>query len=232
MLIIAEIGQNHNGDMGLAREMIKIAADSGADVAKFQLYDAKALFPRQGNPWFDYNCRTELSRDQLELLAGQCRESGIEFMSSVFDAERVAWLEDVGVKRYKVASRSIRDQALLQALIATGKPLIVSLGHWNKPCFPIIDTPVKVDFLYCISKYPTAFEDVKLSTVDFTRYAGFSDHTLGLTAPMAALARGARIIEKHFTLDKNMEGPDHSCSADPQELRALCRFRDELLRCW
>lgn len=232
MLIIAEIGQNHNGDMELAKEMIKIAADCGADVAKFQLYDAEALFPREGNPWFEYNCRTELSRDQIELLARQCRESGIEFMSSVFDVERVAWLEEIGVERYKIASRSIRDHALLEALLATRKPLIISLGHWNEAGFPKIDTPVKVDFLYCISNYPTEFEDVRLSCVDFTRYAGFSDHTLGLTAPMAALARGARIIEKHFTLDKNMEGPDHSCSADPQELEALCRFRDELQRCW
>lgn len=231
MEILAEIGQNHNGDMDLARELIRQAKAGGADAAKFQVYDARALFPKENNPWYDYNCRTELSRLQVEALAETCREAGVEFLASVFDVERVAWLEDLGVSRYKVASRSIGDRKLLEALARTGKPLIVSLGFWTGDEFPVIETPARVDFLYCVSKYPTPLEDVGLSRVDFTRYAGFSDHTLGLTAPMAALARGARIVEKHLTLDKTMEGPDHACSMDPGELRALCRFRDELARC-
>ena len=99
MEIIAEIGQNHNGDMGLAREMIFEAAAKGADCAKFQLYDAVALFPKEGNPWYEYNLKTEISRSQVDQLAGWC-EANIEF--KVFDLERIDWLEEVGVKRYKL----------------------------------------------------------------------------------------------------------------------------------
>lgn len=229
--IIAEIGQNHNGDMALARDLIAQAKASGADVAKFQLYDARALFPKQGNEWFDYNCNTELSYDQLAALAEACADAGIEFMSSVFDVERVAWLEKLGTRRYKIASRSIGDRPLIEAVAATGKPMIVSLGMWEGEDFPDIEAPGGVDFLHCVSKYPTPVEDVRLGQVDFDLYAGFSDHTLGITAATVALARGARIIEKHFTLDKASYGPDHACSMTPGELSELCRVRDEIARC-
>jgi len=231
MEIIAEIGQNHNGDMGLARALIDAAKAGGAEVAKFQVYDAVALFPREGNPWYDYNCKTELSRAQVEELARHCADAGIEFMASVFDAERVAWLEDVGVHRYKVASRSVKDRALIDALAATGKPLLVSLGMWDGPEFPVIDAAGGVEFLYCISKYPTPLEDLHLGSVDFSRHAGFSDHTLGITAAQVACVRGARILEKHFTIDKTMYGPDHSGSMTPDELAALVLFRMEAARC-
>lgn len=229
--IIAEIGQNHNGDMGLARELIHAAKDAGADVAKFQLYDARALFPREGNPWFDYNCKTEISRDQLIMLAEECRLAGIEFMSSVFDVERVAWLEEIGVSTHKIASRSVNDGALMAALAATGKPLLVSLGMWAGADFPKIEASAPVSFLYCISKYPTPLSDVRLNGVDFSRYAGFSDHTIGVTAPCAAMARGARIIEKHITLDKAAYGPDHECSATLDELRRMVEFARDLEKC-
>jgi sialic acid synthase SpsE len=228
MEIIAEIGQNHNGDMDLALRLIAEAKVGGASVAKFQLYDARALFPREGNEWFDYNCRTELSRGNIELLASECARIGIEFMASVFDVERVAWLEAVGVKRYKIASRSVRDRGLLDAVAATGKRMIVSLGMWGEKGFPALSAPGGVDYLYCVSKYPTPLSDLHLGAVDFTRYAGFSDHTIGVAAPMAALSRGARIIEKHFTLDQSMYGPDHAGSMTPAELAALGHFRDAL----
>jgi sialic acid synthase SpsE len=228
MEIIAEIGQNHNGDMALAKRLITEAKAAGASVAKFQLYDARALFPKEGNEWFDYNCRTELSRANIEMLADECARLGIEFMASVFDVERIAWLEAVGMRRYKVASRSVKDQPLMEACAANGKRLIVSLGMWFESRFPTIAAPGGVDFLYCISKYPTPLADLKLAAVDFTRYAGFSDHTIGIDAPIIALSRGARIIEKHFTLDKSMYGPDHAGSMTPDELAALCRFRDRV----
>lgn len=230
MEIIAEIGQNHNGDMALARELIAAAREAGADVAKFQIFDARALFPREGNPWFDYNCKTELSRDQVSELAAECAKTGIEFMASVFDVERVAWTEAVGMKRYKIASRSVKEAPLIKAVAATGKPMLVSLGMWDGPDFPEIAAPGGVHFLYCISKYPTPLEDLHLKSVDFTRYAGFSDHTIGLSAAMAALTLGARIIEKHFTLDKSMYGPDHSGSMTPDELKQLASFRDDLAK--
>src|SRR5437868_3105725 len=122
--IIAEIGQNHNGDMALAKKLIHEAKRAGADVAKFQLYEARALFPKEGNEWFDYNCKTELNRDQIKMLAEECDKAGIEFMASVFDIERIQWLEDVGMKRYKIASRSIFETNLINAVAVTGKPML------------------------------------------------------------------------------------------------------------
>ncbi len=232
MEIIAEIGQNHNGDMGLAVEMIHAAKEYGADVAKFQLYDAKKLFPKENNPWFDYNCKTELSRENVNLLAEECNRTGIEFMASVFDVDRIEWLEHVGVKRHKIASRSIFDESLVMRLALTGKPLLVSLGIWEEDQFPAILSSGGVEFLYCISKYPTPLEDVRLSQVDFTKYSGFSDHTIGIAASLAALARGARIIEKHFTLDKTMYGPDHVCSITPEEVVEMDKFRKDLMKLW
>ncbi|HOY68969.1 MAG TPA: N-acetylneuraminate synthase family protein [Candidatus Ozemobacteraceae bacterium] len=216
--------------MNLAVELIHAAKESGADAAKFQLYSAPALFPKEGNPWYEYNCKTELSRDQVFLLANVCRKAGIEFLASAFDEERIGWLEEAGVRRHKVASRSIKDEKLLRAFAATGKPLLVSLGMWDGRDFPTIPTKGNVDFLYCVSLYPTPLEAVKLSTVDFSKYVGFSDHTVGIAAAMAAFSRGARIVEKHFTLDKKAYGPDHEGSMVPSELKSLDEFRKNLAR--
>jgi N-acetylneuraminate synthase/N,N'-diacetyllegionaminate synthase len=130
------------------------------------------------------------------------------------------------MKRYKIASRSVRSRPLLEAVAATGKDIIVSLGMWDSPHFPQIPTRAKVSYLYCVAKYPTSFSDLDFQNVDFTRYDGFSDHTIGNDAAMVATARGSRIIEKHFTLDKNMHGPDHSGSMEPRELAELRRYAD------
>lgn len=226
--VIAEIGQNFNGDIDLALQMIDIVKEKGADVAKFQVYDAKALFPKENNPWYDYNCGTELSRHHLVRLNARCEQVGIEFMASVFDVERVEWLEDLGMRRYKIASRSITDQPLIDRIVQTGKPILASLGMWDQPAFPKISDVVQVDYLFCISKYPTPLEDLNFNNISFDQYAGFSDHTIGNAAPIMAMARGAGIIEKHFTLDKEMYGPDHACSMVPDDLKQLCDFRDEM----
>ncbi len=228
--IIAEIGQNHNGDMGLARELIWAAKNNGADVAKFQVYEARTLFPKEGNPWFEYNCQTELTRDQIFILADECKKAQIEFMASVFDVERIGWLLEVGVKRFKIASRSVHDPVLMAGLIKTKLPLIVSLGMWKEAEFPKVAAD-KVEFLYCVSKYPTALSDLHLASIDFKKYAGFSDHTLGVVAAQTALSRGAKIIEKHLTLNKGLYGPDHICSMDAQELLQLHTFRKDVERC-
>lgn len=230
MEIIAEIGQNHDGDLDRAVEMIRAAKAGGADAAKFQVFDARAVFAREGNPWWEYNLRTELSRDRVLRLADECRRAGIEFFASAFDPERVGWLEEAGVRRHKVASRSVRDEALLSAIGRTGKPVLVSLGMRDEPGFPPIPV-AEVGYLHCVSLYPAPLETIRLETIDFGRYAGFSDHTVGLTAAAAAFARGARIVEKHFTLDKGAYGPDHASSMDPDDLRRLATFRDELRRC-
>lgn len=231
MEIIAEIGQNHNGDMDIAVELIRAAKKNGADVVKFQVYDAKKIFPKENYEWYEYNCRTELSRAQVELLAKECKEIGIEFIASVFDVERISWLEEIGVKRYKIASRSIFDKPLVDAIAKTKKPLIVSLGYWNSDEFPQINTMAKVDYLYCVPQYPAPLSELKLGSVNFTRYSGFSDHTLGITAAIVALSRGAKIIEKHFTIDRKMYGPDHICSMTPEELNLIHNFRLELKEC-
>ena len=231
MEIIAEIGQNHNGDMRLALELINAAKENGADVAKFQIYDASKLFPKENNKWYEYNCKTELSRDQVELLANECKKVDIEFMASAFDEKRVSWLNEVEVRRFKIASRSIFDKDLINRIISTGKPIIVSLGNWFEKDFPCFGENVDVGFLYCISKYPTPLKDLELSKIDFKKFIGFSDHSVGLTAAFAAFSLGAQIIEKHFTINRNMYGPDHRGSMTPNELQQLNQFRNELTQC-
>ena len=227
--IIAEIGQNHDGDMGLAKRLILKAKEAGADVAKFQLFEARKLFTDSPDyPWFDYNCKTEITRDQLHVLKNECDRVGIEFMASAFDCERVSWLEEIGVKRYKVASRSVNDTALLDRIYATGKPVIVSLGMWDNQIFPPTPDDSRTQFLYCVSRYPTELEDLHFSQIDLGCYAGFSDHTIGVSASMVAMARGAKIIEKHITLYKGRYGPDHACSATPREFSQLNQFRIDL----
>lgn len=230
MEIIAEIGQNHNGDLEIAKEMIYAAAEAGADAAKFQVYDAKSLFSKSNNPWFSYNCKTELSRQQVEDLFLVCEDAKIEFMASVFDIERISWLESLGVKRHKVASRSIYDSKMIEILCHTDKELIVSLGMWNKKNFPEIPSK-KTKFLYCISKYPTPLEEIKLKKVRFSEFHGFSDHSVGIGAAVAAFARGAEILEKHFTLDKKAYGPDHQCSMNLPELKELVLLKNQIMKC-
>ncbi len=223
IIIIAEIGQNHNGDMELARQLITAAKENGADIAKLQLYDVDSIFPPTFE-WYKEAKEAQLSRGQVIELSRWCGEVGIEFLTSVFDTERLRWCEEIGMKRYKIASRSIYDRKLLRAVAATGKDIIVSLGMYHGKGFPRINTEGKVDFLYCVAKYPTAPEDLNFLGVDFSKYSGFSDHTIGIEAALVAVARGARIIEKHFTLDKNMHGPDHGGSMEPDELRQIVEF--------
>jgi sialic acid synthase SpsE len=151
-------------------------------------------------------------------------------MASVFDLERLEWVKNLSVKRIKIASRSIYNRSLISAAAKTGKHLIVSLGMYRGRDFPRIRTKVRVDFLYCVAKYPTKPKDLDFERIDFTKYAGFSDHTSGIEASIVAMSRGAEIIEKHFTLDKNMHGPDHKCSMEPAELRSISYFSKSIKR--
>ncbi|MAV59332.1 MAG: hypothetical protein CMG07_05215 [Candidatus Marinimicrobia bacterium] len=230
MNIIAEIGQNHNGDMALAKELVILAKKNGADVAKFQLFDAKSLFSKKDNPWYEYNLKTELSYDQIKMLKDFCDSQKIEFMASVFDEERIGWLEELEVERYKIASRSIFDTDLIDAVLKTNKPTIISLGLWDKDDLPKFIGNIE-GYLYCISKYPTKLDELNLSKVSFEKYIGFSDHTVGINASCCAIARGAKIIEKHFTIDKGMYGPDHGSSITPVELAQLRKFSDDISLC-
>lgn len=223
MLVIAEIGQNHNGDMEIAKKLISAAKGGGADIAKFQLYDVDTIFSANFE-WYKETKGAQLTREQVMELSDWCQKVGIEFMASVFDTERVGWCEEIGMKRYKIASRSIYDKKLINAIAKTGKDIIASLGMYKGKGFPRIDTTGKVDFLYCIAKYPALLEDLNLLEVDFSKYSGFSDHTIGIEAALVAVARGAKIIEKHFTLNKKMHGPDHILSMEPDELRQMIDF--------
>jgi sialic acid synthase SpsE len=147
------------------------------------------------------------------------------------DVERIQWLEDAGVKRYKIASRSLSDLSLVTAVADTGKPILASLGCWQGQALPDIKNSGGIKFLYCVSKYPTPLEELGLSSVDFERLSGFSDHSLGITAACAAFVLGAQILEKHFTLDKSSYGPDHAGSMNPEELKAINAFRTQWEAC-
>ena len=223
MLLIAEIGQNHNGDINLAKKMIDSAKECGADIAKFQLYDVDSIFKKDFQ-WYKEAKEAQLDFESVKELKEYCDKAGIEFLASVFDIERLKWSLDLGVERIKIASRSIYNKELIEAAARSGKEMIVSLGMYEEKGFPNLESKNKVEFLYCVSKYPTQLDELDFSNVDFTKYAGFSDHTIGIQASIVAMSRGARIIEKHFTLDKDMRGPDHKCSMDPAELKELVHY--------
>jgi len=159
------------------------------------------------------------------MIAEECIRVDIEFMASVFDIKRISWAENIEMKRYKIASRSINDMELIKEIGKTGKPVLASLGMWEGEEFPVFESVKDMKFLYCVSKYPTLPEDLDLEHIDFSKYIGFSDHTVGIDAAMQAFSIGAKIVEKHFTLDTNMYGPDHSGSMTPDQLKELSDFR-------
>ena len=156
---------------------------------------------------------------------------GLGFLASVFDMGRLEWLEDIGVKRYKIASRSVKDEELCKAIISKGKPVLVSDGHVEYPDWLYLGT--NIAWLYCISDYPTPLKKINFNLQGWNYffpapYLGFSDHTIGISAAVTAMSLGARIIEKHFTLDSGLPGPDQICSINPEELKQLCGFRDDI----
>jgi N-acetylneuraminate synthase/N,N'-diacetyllegionaminate synthase len=161
--------------------------------------------------------------NQAAQLKTWCEQEGIEFMASVFDLERFKWMESLGVSRHKVASRVVQDQELCEHILATGLETFISLGFWDGPGVPYQCSNAR--YLYCVPTYPCPYEDICLPQ-EFTDsiYEGFSDHTIGIEAALVAVGRGARIIEKHFTLNKGLSGPDHICSATPDELVELVRL--------
>lgn len=227
MIIIAEIGINHNGSMDVAHELIRQARISGADIAKFQFYDPYKIFGPDGSfpnaTALAQALTVQLGFEQARQLKAWCDQEGIEFMASVFDLERFGWTESLGVKRHKIASRAAQDRELCERMLATGQETFVSLGFWTGTGVPYDQSNAR--YLYCVPKYPCPYEDIALprSFADSV-YDGFSDHTIGIEAALVAVGRGARIVEKHFTLNKGLPGPDHICSATPDELGELSRL--------
>ena len=220
MLFIAEIGLNHNGNFDLAYELIKQAKYAGADIAKFQL------------GWRDGE--GEINRINLETLhklKEWCDYFEIEFMVSVLTEAAWEMARKINFKRYKIASRTVKDNLqLAKKVIAEGKETIVSLGMWEKEEVPIKNKP-NVKYLWCRSKYPTQPKDLLGMPKDFKRsiYSGYSDHVIGIDACLIAIARGASIIEKHFTLDKSDRTiRDHVLSATPEEFRLMVNLGREM----
>lgn len=229
-VIVAEIGINHNGSLELARRLVQAVQHAGGRVAKFQTYITEKRTKR-GSPIFEILKKCELSfREQHELFA-YARTQGVEPFSTPFDEESVAFLKEEGVAAYKVASFDIVNRKLLRAIVGARKPVIVSTGMAS---LAETDWAVRLlraegvafALLHCVSAYPLPPEQVNLRVMDVLRdrykcLVGYSDHTLSIDAAKAAIARGAVMIEKHFTLDKRMDGPDHQLSCDPEDFRLL-----------
>jgi len=222
MLFIAEIGLNHNGNLDLSYELIKQAKLAGADIAKFQL----GWRGQAGE--MNY-----LDLETLRTLKQFCDYHEIEFMVSVFTAEAYQLARQIDFCRYKIASRTVKDDlGLVKTIMDEGKPMIVSLGMWDQPELPFDPAP-KISYLWCKSKYPSTPWDMMDLPKDFKNspYAGYSDHTIGIEVPLMAITRGAEIIEKHFTLDKSDTTiRDHVLSATPDEFRALTQLGRNIYR--
>jgi sialic acid synthase SpsE len=220
--VIAEAGINHCGSLDRAMKMVEVAADSGADVVKFQSFTADKLGYDQKLTSFLKG--VELSKDdhhKLKLKADKC---GIEFMSTPFSKEWVDFLVELGVKRLKISSGKVKDDAFVDYARATDLPLIISNGMTNEQEF--LDAAYYADTaMYCVSQYPTPLHKVdfrKLARLkEFFLNVGFSDHTQGIAASVIAAASGASVIEKHFTLDRRLFGPDQICSVEPDELKQM-----------
>jgi len=231
--------------------MIHEAKRAGANCVKIQLYDPKVVFgdPPENKELFsdmewEAIYKSRLTRRQLFWIKAECERVSIELLSSVSDLERLQWLEEIGIKRYKIASDDAMNEELCRAIIGKGKPVLVSNGHLGlkRPKYLSGST---VEWLYCISEYPNSlhslrfiqegrsifsFPTISYGEDNYYGYTGFSDHTIGINAAIVAMSLGARIIEKHFTLEKTLPGPDHVCSVDPEELRSLCEAKDDVER--
>ncbi|HEY4514259.1 MAG TPA: FAD-dependent oxidoreductase [Candidatus Paceibacterota bacterium] len=246
--IIAEAGLNHNGSLKLAYELVDRAKESGCNAVKFQSYRAKNRVSRavKGNRYaeelidleettYDMLQRLELSKKEHQKLFAYAKEKGIEIFSTPFDLESVELLESLGVSFYKISSMDLVNLPLIKKVAETGKPMIVStgmstLGQIEDAVETVRDSGNKnLILLHCISSYPAAAQDMNLAVIDTLRKAfgvpvGLSDHSIGITVASIALALGASVIERHFTLDRFMEGPDHILSSDPEEMKELVRF--------
>lgn len=245
VFIIAEAGVNHNGDIRLAKKLIDVAKEAGADAVKFQTFKAelgisqfaeKAEYQKErtGNEesQLDMVKKLELSFDDFSELKAYCEAKGILFLSTPFDFESILFLNELNMPIFKIPSGEITNLPYLIKVANTEKPVIMSTGMCEmneiKEAINILkqNGAKHITLLHCNTQYPTPFEDANIKAmIDLKKYfglpVGYSDHTLGIEAPIAAVALGAEVIEKHFTLDKTMEGPDHKASLEPEELKAM-----------
>lgn len=239
--VIAEAGVNHNGQLDMALRLIDVAAAAGADAVKFQTFKAELLVNKSATKaeyqarqtgagsQFDMLKTLELSCEDHRELAARCAHRGIEFLSTAFDIESAHFLVELGINRIKVPSGELTNKPFLQSLAKFGLPMILSTGMATlaevKTALSWIDgTNSKISVLHCTSNYPASPADINLRAMqtmrkEFGLPVGYSDHSNGCHVAVAAVALGAEILEKHFTLDKNLPGPDHQASLSPEELK-------------
>ena len=242
--IIAEAGVNHNGELNLAKKLIDVAVKAGADVIKFQYFKAervaskkaiKAEYQKKNLPGevtqYEMLKKLELSYDQVKTLHKYCTFKNIIFCSTAFDFNSLLELDKIGLPFIKIASGEINNHPFLKSISKLNKQIILSTGMSTlkeiKKAIKILTSgPINkknITVLHCNTEYPTPIKDVNLNAMLTIKNAlkvdvGYSDHTLGTDIPIAAVALGARVIEKHFTLDRNLIGPDHKASLEPNEL--------------
>jgi N,N'-diacetyllegionaminate synthase len=247
--IIAEAGVNHNGSVEIAKRMIEVAKECGADAIKFQTFKAEEVVSKYA-PKAEYQKQTtgeieshlqmvkklELSFDDFIVLKEYCDKLGIMFLSTPFDFESIDFLNSLGLEIFKIPSGEITNLPYLEKIGKLRKKVILStgmadLGEIEDALDILISCGTKkenITVLHCNTEYPTPYEDVNLLAMltikeAFKVKVGYSDHTPGIEVPIAAVALGASVIEKHFTLDRNMQGPDHKSSLEPNELKAMVR---------
>ncbi len=240
--IIAEIGVNHNGSVDLARKMIRSASECGVDAVKFQTFVSEDLVSENAktaeyqenntneNSQLEMLKKLELSYDDFFDLKKYAEEWGVVFLSSPFDIKSVDLLEKLNVSLYKLGSGELNNFELIDYVLKTNKPLILSTGMATldeiRETYDYISNKQNLIILHCITGYPTSFEEANLNFIKTLQKEldvpiGFSDHSPGIELPIAAVALGACVVEKHFTLDKTLEGPDHKASLNPEEFKAM-----------
>ena len=248
VLIIAEAGVNHNGSIKMAKQLIDVATEAGADIVKFQTFKAGKLVSKAARQAeyqkanlknmddSQYNMLKKLELDEvmhIELI-DYCQQKGITFLSTGFDEESVDMLNRLGVPFYKIPSGEITNKPYLQHIARKLKPVVISTGMADlneiKEALDVLTGEgldlSMITVLHCNTEYPTPMEDVNLKAMltikeTFKVKVGYSDHTKGIEVAIAAVAMGAEVIEKHFTLDRNLPGPDHKASLEPDELKAM-----------
>jgi N-acetylneuraminate synthase/N,N'-diacetyllegionaminate synthase len=249
VLIIAEAGVNHNGDMNQAKKLIDAAFDAGVDMVKFQTFKADDLVSKSakkaeyqqknigGDDDSQYSMlkNLELSNEQHQELIEYCDAKGIHFFSTAFDVKGLDYLFGLGFEMFKVPSGEITNYPYLKKLAEFGKPVILSTGMASivevQDALKVLTRGIDkslITVLHCNTEYPTPMEDVNLLAMQTIASkcgvdVGYSDHTLGVEVPISAVALGAKVIEKHFTLNRNLPGPDHRASLEPDELKLMVK---------
>ncbi len=243
--IIAEAGVNHNGSFELAKQLVDKAVWAGADCIKFQTFNSKNLVSKNAQK-AEYQKKTtdssetqldmlkklELSKEEFVEIRDYCNQKGIMFLSTPFDLESIDFLSSIGVKTWKVPSGEITNYPFLRAIGKRKESVIMSTGMCTldevRDAIKVLKDfgTTDITLLHCTTEYPAPYDSVNLKAMltlknEFGFNVGYSDHTNGIAVPVAAVAMGASVIEKHFTLDKNMEGPDHKASLEPDELKLV-----------